>query len=86
MSTTLGKKYFHGMLMAHGVLKLNYYSEGAKFVTFTKLADLFNIIDEKEREGFFYVLGNEVTSVELDEDSKIVAVNDGTGIIGVGLY
>lgn len=86
MKPSLGKKFFHGMLMAHGVLKLNYYDEGAKFVTFSKLADLFNIIDEKEREGFFYVLGNEITALELDEDSKIVSVNDGKGIIGVGLY
>lgn len=83
---TLGKKYFHGMLMAHGVLKLGYYDEGAKFVTFTKLADLFNIIDEKEREGFFYVLGNEVTECELDEAGLIASVNDGKGIVGVGFY
>lgn len=82
----LGKHFFHGMLMAHGVLKLDYYSEGAKFVTFSKLADLFNIVDEKEREGFFYVLGNEITALELSEENKIVSVNDGKGIIGVGLY
>jgi len=86
MSTSLGKKFFHGMLMGHGVLKLNYYSEGAKFVTFTKLADLFNIIDEKEREGFFYALSNEIESCELDENDKIISVNDGKGIVGVGFY
>jgi len=85
--TTDSQKLLQGLLMGKGALDMGYYDIGSEWLTFPDLADKLGIYDEKTRNGFFTVLANRIEECEVDnETGKILSVNDGKGIVGVGFY